>query len=145
MPNTKYLLLSSASGLAWGMLALGLGYGAFRGAIWGGLIASPVIGLLIGMVTLRWRLASTAYRAILALLTLYVAGTCFGLSVGLYDWLARGVPNRIPHAVVLQAILAVWWGLTFTGYFVVLWPLAYFNHWILGRTGAADQPTTPCR
>jgi hypothetical protein len=25
------------------------------------------------------------------------------------------------------------WGVTFTGYFLVLWALSFFNHWVIGR------------
>ena len=62
--------------------------------------------------------------------------------MGVHDWLGPGIPHRIPHGVMLQAVLAVLWGLTFTGYFVVLWPLAYLNHSLLGR--AAARRATIC-
>jgi hypothetical protein len=71
-------------------------------------------------------------RALLALVSLYVAAAFFGVAIGLYDVLA-GVNSgsghaRIPSAVVIQSVLAVLWGLTFTGYVLILWPLAYLNH-----------------
>jgi hypothetical protein len=71
-------------------------------------------------------------RALFALVGLYAAVTLFGLCCGLYDAL-RPIPNRIPHALVLQAILAAWWGVTFTGFVVFLWPLAAVTHRVVGR------------
>ena len=68
----------------------------------------------------------------MALLTLYIAAALFGLAAGVYD-ASRGIPNQIPEAVIVQAVFATWWGVTFTGFVLFLWPLSYLNHWMLGR------------
>jgi len=138
-PTRKHILLSCLSGVVWGLIAVAIGFGAFPRAIWGGLIASPLIGLFIGAITLRWFRLPVYLRVAATLVSLYVAASLFGLAVGVYDWLALDIPDRIPHGVVVQAVLAVLWGLTFMGYFIVLWPLAYLNHWLLARTAAAGQ------
>ena len=103
--------------------------------VWGAVVASPVIGLVVGLA-FRWihRLRG-ARRAVVSLHSLYAAAALFGVVVGFTD-LARLLAldaNVIPSAVVLQAIPAVLWGLTFTGYFLVLWPLVHLNHQLLGR------------
>jgi hypothetical protein len=33
--------------------------------------------------------------------------------------------------VVLHAVVGTWWGVTLTGFFLALWPLAYLTHTIL--------------
>ena len=92
---------------------------------------------IMGAATIRWCRLSTSLRIAATLLSLYVAAALFGLGVGVYDWLAVDIPNRIPYAVVVQAVLAFLWGLTFSGYLVLFWPLAYLNHWLLDRASPA--------
>ena len=132
-PAYKYALLSCVSGAVWGCIVALMAFSAIPYAIWGGLIAGPAIGLLIGLATRPWCRLPTALRIPATLLSLYLAAALFGLGVGVYDWLAVDIPYRIPSAVVLQAVLAFLWGLTFTGAVLVLWPLAYLNHWLLAR------------
>jgi hypothetical protein len=131
----------------WGCIVTVIAFGMAPRAIWGGLIASPVIGCLIGVATKHWCFRPTSLRVATALLSLYVAAALFGLGVGIYDWLSLQTANRIPYAVVLQSVLAFLWGLTFLGWFILFWPLAYLNHWLLGRVlkgeSCADPHNTP--
>jgi hypothetical protein len=116
------------AGSLWGGLAYLLGAKAFGSAIWGGVLASPGIGLVVGWITQsRFERLSGFLRALFPLGTVYIGATLFGLTVGLYDGVS-GTAGRIPSEVVLQAVLAVWWGVTFTGFLLVLWPLAYATH-----------------
>jgi len=41
--------------------------------------------------------------------------------------------------LVIQTVVGVWWGSTFTGYLPLLWPLAYLTHTLLGRADALDR------
>lgn len=136
--STRYVLLSVASGAAWGIAGYVLGVEVFRSAIWGAVFSSPIIGLVVGLV-FRWlHRLPTSGRVFASLLSLYFSGTLFGLAVGFSDLVrlrALGVTTIIPSGVVLQAVSGVLWGITFTGYFVVLWPLAYLNHHLLGGRG----------
>jgi hypothetical protein len=118
-------VLSVVSGCVWGGIAWWLGHDAFGRAIWGGVIASPLIGLLMGLTSRRFQGQSTLGRAGRALIGLYVAAMLFGLAVGVFDLLTG--ENRIALEVILQSVIAVLWGLTLMGYFVLLWPLAYLN------------------
>jgi hypothetical protein len=124
------VLFSLLSGALWGGLAYVLGAAYMEKIIWGGVFASPLIGLVVGLL-FRWTLGLGRWARVLgALLSLYFAATLFGLAVGLYD-INRDSLHRIPSAVVLQAVAGVLWGITFTGYVVILWPLAYLNHRLL--------------
>lgn len=139
--GTRYYALCAASGGAWAIIAYVIGHQAMQRIIWGGMVVSPLIGLGVGALYRPAYRFPAAARFAMSLLTLYVAAALFGLASGLFD-AARGLPGgarRITSAVILQDISGTLWGLTFTGYVAVLWPLAHLNHWFVGRlTGPAD-------
>lgn len=126
------LLVSAFSGAMWGGVAYVLGSVPMGSIIWGGIFVSPLIGLAAGTISKNFDRPNGWLRALIALVSLYVAAALFGIGAGLFDLLARTNSgpwgSRIPSAVVIQSVLGVLWGLTFTGYFVILWPLAYLNH-----------------
>jgi len=103
-----------------------------RWIVLGGMLASPLIGLLIGFIFLPAYKLPKFVQFALSLITLYLAVAMFGVAVGLYD-ASRNIPNRIATAVILQSIIAAVMGVTFTGYMLVLWPLAFLNHRLLRR------------
>ena len=129
----RYYGLAVVSGCAWGAIAYALSSWAVNSAIAGGVLASPFIGLAVGRLLRPAYKFGKKWQALLSLLALYSAAALFGLAVGLYDafWLDR--PDRGAGEVILQAVIAYLWGLTFLFYFVVLWPLAFLNHRLLGR------------
>jgi hypothetical protein len=129
----KYCLFAALSGCAWAIIAYVLSYGMFNAnTVIGGIVISPLIGLVIGLVFLpAYRLPKFVQFA-LSLVSLYFAVALFGLGVGVYD-AARDVPDRIGTTeVVLQTVIASWFGVTM-GYVLVLWPLAFLNHRLLHR------------
>ena len=134
----RYYWLSLLSGCAWAAVALLLASSTFGGLIVGGLIAAPFIGLLVSLLYRpAYRLPKVA-QAFWALLTLYLAVALFGLAVGAFDAFCRHIPDRIGTGeVVLQAMWATLWGVTITGYVLLLWPLAFFNHRLLANPGRA--------
>ena len=69
----------------------------------------------------------------MALVTLYATAVLFGLVMGVVDAVTETNPNVIKSAVVIEWVLLTLYGVTFTGYIVLLWPLAFANHWLLGR------------
>jgi hypothetical protein len=75
-------------------------------------------------------------RALLALVSLYLAATLFGLAIGIADWRALTAGTKHPLEALAEEVLAVWWGVTLTGFLLFLWPLAYGTHWILEWRGA---------
>ncbi len=72
-------------------------------------------------------------RVLVALVTLYATAVLFGLVMGVVDAVTETNPNVIKSAVVIEWVLLTLYGVTFTGYIVLLWPLAFANHWLLGR------------
>ena len=132
-PTTQYVLLSALSGCLWGAIAFVLSFEGFPVQIWGGVLGSPPIGIVIGLIAYYTGPWSSFSRVPLSLASLYFAAALWGLCIGVFEMLVLGIPNQIPYAGVIEMVLAVLWGLTFSGYVVLLWPLAYFNHWLLGR------------
>lgn len=128
--EVRYHALSILSGCAWGGIAYLLGRGAMGPVILGGVLASPLIGLLVGWALRRVNVRSKGGLVFLSLVSLYSAAALFGVATGVYDWLT-GAERRIPLELVFESVIGIWWGLTFMGYVVVLWPLAYLNHWLL--------------
>ena len=136
--SSRYLILSALSGAVWGAIGYALAASSFPALILPAVLLSPLIGLAVG-IGFRWihRFEGIGVKAFVALLSLYAAGMLFGLVIGFTD-LARGVDlppgtTRIGYAVVIQPVMAIWWGLTFGGWFLALWPLAYLNHRLLGN------------
>ncbi len=120
------------AGAAWGVLAYGLGARMFGPDLWGGVLASPLIGLSIGgLLQSRFEESAGCRRAGVALVSLYLSATLFGLAVGGYDAVLRRTGGA-PLERIGETIVAVWWGVTVTGYLLFLFPLAYLTHTILG-------------
>jgi hypothetical protein len=100
-------------------------------------VASPVLGLVVGRAILGLRHASRSKRAAAAWLTLYGASTLFGMVLGVAALFSKAPAQNME--VFIEPVLAILWGITFTGYFVVLWPLTYLTQaWVLG----AEPPGT---
>ncbi len=133
MEMVRYYLLCSVSGLTWGGIAYLLLREWFPG-LWVGIAVSPFIGLLIGWAHRPTYSFPLILRVLLALVTLYAAAALFGVVVGAVEAAIESNPNVIKSAIVIEWVLATLWGVTFTGYFLFLWPLAFANHWLLGRT-----------
>jgi hypothetical protein len=127
------LLLSLGSGVVWALIALALGYSQLHQRIWGGVLVAPLIGLALGLAARGFGRRPGWARALHALAALYAAAALFGLAVGVADLVLLDAPGRRPGAVVLQSVYGVLWGITFTGYVALLWPLSYANHALLGR------------
>jgi hypothetical protein len=120
------------AGIGWGLLALLLGGRAFGHAVWAGVISAPAIAVVIG-TTLQHRFeAATSWgRALLAFVSLYLGATLFAMATGIGSLLGLGAGNRRFPTALLEPLLGTWWGITLTGFFLVLWPLAYATHWWL--------------
>ena len=130
--DRRVLVASALSGCVWGAIAWLLARGPMGPVAWGGILASPLIGIVIGRLGLPARRARPWVRALLALATLYAAVVLFGVAAGIGDAL-RPIQGRDSLEVVAQAVLGCLWGVTFTGYFLVLWPLAVWNHGLVAR------------
>ena len=122
------------AGSLWSLLAYLLGARPFGGAIWGGVVAGPIVGMAVGaMLQGPFERTSGARRGAVALLSLYVAGTLFGLGVGIADWQRRGGGRSVDALgeIMVQGVVGIWWGMTVSSFVLFLWPLAYGTHWLL--------------
>ena len=120
------------AGAIWGVIGLAFASQVLGPFVWAGVLSAPIIGLVIAILFRGFRNRPPGMRVALALVSLYLGAGLFALVAGTADAL-RPIPNRIPSAVVIQTVLGVWWGITFTGYLILLWPLAYLTHALLGR------------
>lgn len=130
--QARYYLFCAGSGLIWSGIAYLLLREWFPG-LWVGIAVSPFFGLLVGWAhrpTYRFPMVA---RVMVALVTLYATAVLFGLVMGVVDAVTETNPNVIKSAVVIEWVLLTLYGVTFTGYIVLLWPLAFANHWLLGR------------
>jgi len=128
----KYVAFSLLAGALWGVIGLALAGQVLGAPVWGGVVAAPAIGLGAATMFRGFRSRPPGARIALALISLYLGAGLFALAAGIVDAM-HPVPDRIAWAVVVQAVLGVWWGITFTGYLPLLWPLAYLTHALLGR------------
>ncbi|MEQ1857640.1 MAG: hypothetical protein ABL963_14365 [Longimicrobiales bacterium] len=116
------------AGLLWGGLTILLAGRAFGDSIVGGVLASPLIGLLVGSTMHRLFLSDSAWRrAWVSLASLYLGAVLFGASIGVYDWVRTGFD--LGPEVVWQGAVAALYGTTL--FLIGLWPLAYVTHMAL--------------
>ena len=121
-----YYLLSAIAGAMWGGLAFCIGQLWWDPVLWGGVVFSPFIGLLIGYGSRTLRREDYLRNAFFSLASLYVSVIFFGVACGLYDLFGRLYLNRDPGEVVFQAVLVVLAGTT--AYILLLWPLSAITH-----------------
>jgi hypothetical protein len=129
--------ISLISGGVWGLIALFLGFLGIE-FIWIGVVISPLIGFLMGWLARRFASTSLLIQILYSLLALYVATGLFGVSVGVYT----GFVHPPLSARIIELTLCTWWGITFTGYLLFLWPLAYANHRLIWDKYLTHQPKT---
>jgi hypothetical protein len=134
------VMLSALSGCVWGVIGTYLltdGRMDARG--WGGLVASPLIGIAAGMVAVRFRNPSGVQRIFMPLASLYATAALFALAARAWSAafdVAPLVQSAAPSISFGQIILDVFMALillTVGGYVLVLWPLAVVNHHLIWR------------
>ena len=131
--------MSIACGCVWGVIGLAVGYVAsqpsmtLRSAVVvfsGGLLASPIIGVLMGLISRRFQRLPVLLRIIVAGASLYGAALLFVVAYGLMWALRLG---RFPQDFWFNSVAMTWAGLAWTWSFVLLWPLAYLTHALVSR------------
>jgi hypothetical protein len=88
------------------------------------------------VVSRRFASLGLSWRIAVALGDLYVATFLFILAGGVARLLFEfsGLPQQLaPRVLVLDPVMGAFFGLTYTGYFLVLWPLSYVNHVFVAR------------
>ena len=134
MVHTRYYLFCAGSGLAWSGIAYLLLSGIWFPGLWVGIVVSPLIGLLVGLAHRPTYRFPVVARVLVALATLYATVVLFGLVIGVVQEVIETSPNHVRGASIIEWVLVTLYGVTLTGYFLFLWPLAFANHWRLGRT-----------
>jgi hypothetical protein len=132
------MLLSSVSGIAWGVVGFLLVRDTnMAGAAWAGLMVSPTIGLLIGFLAIRANPVGVVRRIFVALVGLYVAVGLFAMTVGLWHvtvgWNMAPVLMQRSNRVwaLLSSVVTALLGFTLTGWALLLWPAAVANHMLI--------------
>ena len=117
------------AGLGWAAVAYLFGARTFGVAIWGGLLAAPLIGVAVGWLTqIGFENATGVRRGLVALTSLYLGAVLFGLGIGIARLFVGGGARL---EVLVEPLLGVLWGITFTGFLLFLWPLTYVTHLLL--------------
>jgi len=127
----KIIKVSAISGVLWGLLALMLGYSAMGRIIWGGIIVSPIIGILAGVLAAKLHVNRIGPRLAISVVGLYGSALLFGLSCGIYDSLTYHFGARNNVEVVLQSGMGVIYGTTMFAW--ALLPLSFANFSIIGQ------------
>ena len=139
-PLSRFVTVSAISGGIWAVIACFVATPRFGLLSVAGLLASPLIGIAVGLLYRPADAKSPLARVGMPLVTLYVAAALFGTTVGIFAFLLPG-PGRFQSEVVLVSVLMTLSFLTFKGLFVVLWPLSFLNHWLVDRL-TSQRPTS---
>lgn len=100
----------------------------------GGLVAAPLIGLLMGSLARKFSRLGQPARIAVALANLYLAVWLFLMASNVVALLVGAVPwSRGFEALVWSPIVGTLAGLTYTGFVLLLWPVSYVNHALVGR------------
>lgn len=148
-------VISAASGLAWGLVGFWLVRDTnMAGGAWAGLMASPLIGLAVGIVAMRARPPGFFGRALRSLVNLYLAVALFAAAVGVWGitlgWGALPVLESAGRGwtfVSSVATLVLWF--TVSGWVLLLWLVSIANHHLLwtdpsrGRFQRIVEPQNP--
>jgi hypothetical protein len=155
----KPLFWSLASGFVWSGVASAVAYAASpthstpldaARTFAGGIVAAPVIGLLVGLIARRFSSLNRPQRFWVALADLYLATYLFLLATGVghlvRSWIARSEVETLQRLLMVDPLLGTIFGLTYTGFVVFLLPLSYFNHVLIGKAwdhtaGLSGRPT----
>jgi hypothetical protein len=126
--SARIAMASLAAGVCWGGIAWLLGVRAFGPELYAGVAAAPFIGVAVGLATQRLFARTTGWRrGLTALVSLYLGAVLFAIPMGIAASLMRGRwTTTLSHLAAAET--SVLWGVTMTGYFIVLWPLAWLTH-----------------
>ena len=151
---------SLASGLVWAAIAWAVAYSvstvnssatdALR-TFAGGMVAAPLIGLVMGQISRHFSSYSTHRRAAVSLVGLYLSAYLFLLATGVPHLITAVLagtdlfavrPGAAPVAyrlLIQDPLLGSIVGLTLSGYVLVLWPLSYLNHRLVGAVSGGSS------
>lgn len=121
-------------GVAWSVSPIGSTPSEVGRMFLGGIIAAPVIGVLVGLLSREFSELGRPARIMIALADLYLAVWLFLLATNVVRVLFGGAgPLQASEAFVSGPVVGTLLGLTYTGFVVLLWPLSYVNHTLVAR------------
>jgi hypothetical protein len=148
------MIRGAISGAIWGGIAVAMAMTAggreasIERLLWdlrGGLFAAPFIG--IAMASCQPLFASIGFglRAVVSLLSLYLAAFAFMLAARMTSVAAGGFGDVSLADALFNSVAVAFFALTWTGFVVILAPLAFLNHWWIARSGTAGmRADEPC-
>ena len=151
MDRRNLIVGSALSGLLWSGIVLFLMMVAdwrsneldrLAWGVRGGILAAPFIGIGMGLLGWPFRNTWAGARIVLAVVSVYLASFLFWLAAGSLAWLVADSRHPRGSELIAGSFVAAIAGLTWTGFVVVLAPLAFLNHLLISRVGHA-HPETP--
>jgi hypothetical protein len=142
MQKIKPIVYSFISGCIWAVIGFAVGWSvspihatpfeAVR-TFWGGLVAAPVIGVLVGLLSRNFSGLGRSARVAVALGDLYLAVWLFLMAANIARLEGEVGWSRGFQTLVSGPMVGAFFGLTWTGFVVLLWPLSYVNHTLVAQ------------
>ena len=143
------MIRSAISGVIWGAIAIlmvmivGGRFESLHRVAWGhrgGLLAAPLIGLMVGLSSRLFRERGLAGRILISLATLYTSAFLFMLASSLTALGAGELRQTSLSTAFFDSWNAAVAGITWTGFVVLLGPLAFWNHLWVSRGCVSSTP-----
>ncbi len=135
-----YSLLCMVAGLAWGAAITPINHWVLDfppvESLLFNLSVGPFIGYMVDEFSARWHEHSVSKRIGLSLLILYIATSLYGALLGTMGVLGGERVGVIFFYTVMALIT-----LTFSGQFILYWPLAYLTCFLLRTNEIEDLPS----
>lgn len=146
MHHRRAIALSALCGLGWAVLAVVLmlvadiGGQTFGRVAWhlrGGIVAAPFIGIAIGLCSHLFARLHFTGRVGITIVTLYVAAFLFLLAAASTGVWSTYSPSM--STLVFNAFNTAIAGLTWTGFVLILAPIAFLNHLWIAHASNTDS------
>src|SRR5262249_30529938 len=135
MSHRHRLALSAVCGMGWAAIAVllmlisGPRSNTLSRMVWdvrGGIVIAPLIGIAVGSCWRVFARLTFAGRAAYAVSTLYLAAFLFLFAASAVNAASHHSPSVL--ILVSNSFNAAIWGLTWTGFVVILGPISFLNH-----------------
>jgi hypothetical protein len=144
MHQRNVMMRAAMSGAIWAGIAILMmaavdrfeSVGRIAWGLRGGIVAAPLIGIAVALCWPLFRDAGFVGRVAISLVTLYGAAFLFMLAAGLTPF-ATGGGRASLSRVFFDSWNAAIAGLTWTGFVLILGPMAFLNHLWISHVGSA--------
>jgi len=148
MHQRDVVIRSAISGTIWAGIAILMmkiaggrfdSVGHIAWGLRGGVVAAPFIGIAVGLCWRAFRDSGLGWRIVISVVTLYIAAFLFMLTARLTTFAAGEMRQQPLSIVFFDSWNVAIAGLTWTGFILVVGPLAFLNHlWISRVSDAAS-------